>query len=257
MDKEREKITALITCFNEEENIRECLESVTWADEIFVVDSFSTDRTLNICREFPTRIEQHEYACTADQMNWAIPRATHPWVLIVDSDERVPPALRERIEKILKDPGALEGYRINRRTFFFGKLIHHCGWERDYVVRLFRKDRGRYEERKVHATMIIDGTIGTIKEHFIHYTYRTFEEYFEKFGRFTTWAAQDLQRKGKRATFVRIFFRPVFRFVKMYFLRRGFLDGLHGLILCGLAAFSVFTKYAKLWDMQRRRDAGV
>lgn len=253
MNKDREKITALVTCFNEEDNIQDCLESVKWADEILVADSYSTDRTLEICRTYTGRIIQREYVCASSQRNWAIPQTKNPWILVIDSDERVSPELQKKIGEILAAPSSYKAFRILRRTFFFGKMINHCGWEKDYVIRLFHKDHGHFEDKKVHSSMIINGRIGTLPEPLYHYTYKTFDQYFEKFGRYTTWAAEDLHRKGRRAGVASIVLRPLVRFIKMYCIKRGFLDGFHGLILCGLAAFSVFTKYAKLWNMQKAK----
>ena len=153
--KEREPLTVLIPAGNECDNIRGCLESVNWADDIFVVvDERSDDGTEEICREFTSHIVRHEYRDSASQKNWAIPQATHEWILIVDADERVSPELRREIEALL---GALkpdiDGYLIRRRTCFFGKLIRHCGWQRDWVLRLFHRDRCRYDTRRVHSAI--------------------------------------------------------------------------------------------------------
>lgn len=245
-------ITVIVPTYNEEDNIRECLESVKWADDIFVVDSFSTDRTVEIAREYTSHIVQHEYVNSATQKNWAIPQCTTDWVMVVDADERVTPELRDRIQGILAHGTPYDGFRIRRMTIFFGKLIRHCGWHHDYLVRLWRRGKGRYEDLSVHADVLVDGSVGTIREHFLHNTYRSFDHYLEKFGRYTTWSAADLYKRGKRATFGALAFRPMWRFFRMFILRHGFLDGKHGLILCSLAAFSVFMKYAKLWDRHRR-----
>jgi glycosyltransferase involved in cell wall biosynthesis len=245
-------ITVIVPTFNEEENIRECLESVRWADDIFVVDSFSTDHTLEIAREYTEHIVQHEYVNSATQKNWATPQAESDWVMVVDADERVTEELQARILEILENGTEFDGFYIKRMTTFFGRLIKHCGWHKDYLVRLWRNGKGRYEDLEVHADVLVDGKVGTIHEHLIHHTYRTFAQYLEKFGRYTTWSANDLYKQGKKPSFRNLFFRPVWRFWRMYVLRRGFMDGKHGLILCTLAAFSVFMKYAKLWDLYRR-----
>jgi len=247
-------ITVIVPTFNEEGNLRACLESVTWADDIFVVDSFSTDRTLEIAREFTDHIVQHEYVNSATQKNWAIPQCTTDWIMVVDADERVTPELRDRIQGILAGGAEHDGFYLKRMTIFFGRLIRHCGWHRDYLIRLWRRGKGRYEDLHVHADVIVDGSVGRIEECLLHDTYKSFDHYLEKFGRYTTWSAQDLYDRGRRATWVNLTLRPAWRFVRMYILRHGFLDGKHGLILCSLATFSVFMKYAKLWDM-RRRDA--
>ena len=247
-------LTVIVPTYNEEDNIRECLQSVAWADDLFVVDSFSTDHTLEIAREFTRHIVQHEYVNSAMQKNWAIPQAQSDWVMVLDSDERVTPELQARIRDILANGTECDGFDIRRRTIFFGKLIRHCGWDRDYLVRLWRRGKGRYEDLEVHANVLVDGQVGTLHEYFLHNTYRSLDHYLRKFGRYTTWAANDLYKRGKKASWANLFWRPQWRFVRMFLLRRGFLDGKHGLILCTLAAFSVFMKYAKLWD-RRRREA--
>jgi len=247
-----EGLTVIVPTFNEEDNIRGCLESVAWADDIFVVDSYSTDRTLEIAREFTDHVVQHEYVNPAAQKNWAIPQAKGDWLLAVDADERVTPELRARIQGVLERGTEFDGFRIRRMTVFFGKLIRHCGWHRDYPLRLWRNGKGRYADVSVHEHVLVDGRVGTIREHFLHDTYRSLDHYLEKFGRYTTWSAQDLHRRGKRATWGSLTLRPLWRFFRMFVLRHGFLDGKHGLILCRLAAYSVFMKYAKLWDLRRR-----
>lgn len=250
----REKITVLVPCFNEEHNIRECLQSVAWADEIFVVDSGSTDRTRDIAAEFTSRLVVHEYVNSATQKNWAIPQASHPWVMVVDADERVTPELRDAILRMLENPGGMAAFRIQRRTVFFGRPIRHCGWERESLTRVFLRDKGRYEDLEVHADMIIDGAVGALDGILHHDTYQSMEAYLEKFGRYTTWSSNDLQKKGRRASWSNLALRPLFRFLKMFVLRRGFLEGKHGFVLCALAAMSVFMKYAKLWE---RTESGV
>ena len=252
----RKPLSILIPTFNEEQNIRDCLESVKWADEIFVVDSFSQDGTLDICREYTDRIVQHEYVNSATQKNWAIPQTAHEWVMIVDADERVSPELVESIEEVLENPAMYDAFYVKRESFFLDKLIKHAGWERDYVLRLFNKTRGRYQDREVHACIEVEGAQGYLKGPLWHYTYRSLDQYFEKFNRYTRWAAGDLETAGRHATWTNLALRPFMRFLKMSILRRGFLDGTHGLVLSMLAAFSVFMKYARLWERELQEDSG-
>jgi glycosyltransferase involved in cell wall biosynthesis len=251
----RQPLTALVTTFNEESNIRDCLASVAWADEILLVDSGSTDKTLEIAEQFNPRILEHEYENAAAQKNWAIPQAKHDWVLVVDADERVSPELKLEIERLLLRGPEHPGYHIKRENYFFGRKISFCGWQRDYQLRLFDRRKGRYEEKWVHANVLLDGRPGRIEQVLTHYTYRNWDEYFERFGRYTTWAAKDLLEAGKHAGVFNLFFRPLFRFYKQYVWHAGFLDGRTGLILCMLSAFSVFTRYAKLYNM--RKEAGT
>jgi glycosyltransferase involved in cell wall biosynthesis len=246
------ELTVLIPCKNEARNIRACLESVrSLADELLVADSGSTDRTMDIAREFDARIIEREYINSANFKNWAIPQATHDWILVVDADERVTPALAEEIRALLSGTPDCDGYRIYRRNFFFGHPIDYSGWQSDRVLRLFRKSVCRYQDRHVHADVIVDtGKIGVLKAKLEHYTYWTFDQYFEKFGRYTTWSAEDRLARGERPSLWRLFFAPKMRFVRHFVLKLGFLDGKKGYILSQLAAFSVFTRYAKMWQMR-------
>jgi len=243
-----QKLTVLVPSFNEENTIRDCLESVRWADEIFVVDSFSTDGTLDIARAYTDRIVQHEYVNSATQKNWAIPQCTHDWVLVIDCDERLTPALQDEIKALLAGEPDRDGYRIGRDNYFFGHRIRYSGWQHDSVLRLFKKDKGRYRDREVHADIDMPPEkVGRLHNKLEHYTYTTFDQYLEKFGRYTTWAANDLYKQGRKPSFCNLVLRPPLRFFKMYILKRGFLDGAAGFVLCALATMSVFMKYAKLW----------
>ena len=251
----REPLTILVPTYNEEANIRDCLESVKWANEIFVVDSFSTDGTLDICREYTEKILQHEYVNSAAQKNWAIPQATHKWVMIVDSDERVSKRLRASMEKALEDNGGHDGFYVRRENYFLDRRVEHGGWHRDRVLRLFNRERGRYQDREVHACIEVEGRTEFLEGPLYHYTFKGIDQYFEKFMRYTSWAANDLKSWGRRPSWINLAVRPWIRFFKMYILRRGFLDGKHGLVLSYLAAFSVFAKYARLWEMEVLKTA--
>lgn len=248
-----EKLTVLIPCKNEERNIRPCIESARdIADEILVADSGSTDRTVAIARELGARIIEREYVTPANFKNWAIPQAAHPWVLVVDADERVTGELAEEIGTILSGEPKYDGYSLRRRAYFLGHEIKYSGWGTSRLCRLFRRDVSRYEEKRVHEDVIVrPGRRGRLKGKLEHYSYWTFAQYFEKFGRYTTWSAEDLRERGRRAGLVSLTLRPAFRFFRHYILQRGFLDGLPGLIVSALGACAVFTKYAKLWAMER------
>lgn len=240
------KLTALVPTFNEEANLPACLESVKWADEIFVVDSFSTDRTVEIAQQFGARVTQRKYQSHASQRNWAAAQASHDWILLLDADERVTPGLKEEIQSLLQSNPSLIGYRISRRNFFIGKEIKFCGWGNDWIVRLFRRDRCKIEECGFHGDVQTDEPLGKLKGKFIHYPYRSFDDYLNKFIRYTTGGAEFMYQNKRRAKISDLVVRPLFNFIKMYFLRWGFLDGAHGFIVCVLSSFYVFTKYAKL-----------
>lgn len=250
-------ITVLTLVPNAGDRLERCLESVRWADDIFcVVDPRTTDGSDEVARRFTGHVAVHEYVNAAAQRNWALPRITTEWTLVLDADEWVSPELAARIQRIVAGPVDKDGYEILRHSYFFGKLIRHCGWHRDYNVRLFRTRKGTYLDKRVHSKVAVEGSMGRIDEVMYHDTYRNFEEYFRTFQRFTTWGAQDAYDRGKRAGLIDLTLRPLLRFVKMYVIRQGFRDGYHGAVLCGLAAVSVFTKYAKLWHIARVAENG-
>ncbi len=248
----REKLSAIVTSFNEAINIRECLESVTFADEVLLVDSFSTDSTLDLARQVPgVRILQREYFGSAAQKNWAMDQTVHPWVLIVDADERVTPGLAREIQDLLERGPEASFYSIRRRNLFLDRLIRHSGWSTDKVVRLLRRGAARYPRRRVHADIRPEGPAPTLNSSLLHYTFRSLGQYLEKLHRYAEWGAADAYRRGKDSGALQLFFRPAWRFVRTYVFQAGFLDGRHGLVLCMLQAYGVFLKWAKLWEWRR------
>ena len=250
----REKLTVIIPAKNEEKNIRDCLESVKWADEIFFVDSFSTDKTIEIAKKYTDRIVQREYKSSADQLNWAIPQASHKWILFLEADERVSPELKSEIIEVLENKGfGYDGFKIRRQNYFLGKKINYCGWQRDYVTKLFKKDKGKKEYKHVHSDVKVQGKVGKLKGKLIHYPYNNLTQYFNKFNRYTSWSALDLYEANRKPSILKLILNPLWRFFRMYILQLGFLDGIHGFILCTLASISVFTKYAKLWELHLKQ----
>ena len=248
-----EHLSVLIPCKNEERNLRPCIESVrSLADEIVVADSGSTDRTREIARAMGCRLIEREYVNSANFKNWAIPQCTHPWVLIVDADERVLPELADEIRTLLDGTPAYDGYRIYRRNFLFGHEVRHSGWQTDDVLRLFRRDLCRYQERRVHADVEVrGGNVGWLGERLVHYTAWTVDQFLgKKVGRYTTWGAEDLWQRGKRAGWFELTVRPFLRFFRHYVLRLGFLDGRVGWIMAVMSSFYVFVRFAKLWEME-------
>lgn len=251
------KLTVLTLVPDNCDRLPKCLSSVKWADDLFcVVDARASDDTVALARQYSEHVVVHEYVNAATQRNWALPQIETEWTLVLDADEWVSEPLAVRIREIIAEVGSLDGYDILRHSYFLGKLIRHCGWHRDYNLRLFRTQQGRYLDKRVHSKVVVDGEVGKINEVMYHDTYRTFDEFFTTFQRFTTWGAQDAFEQGKRARLHDILLRPVQRFLKMYLWRRGFLDGYHGAVLCGLSAFSVFTKYAKLWRLHCEKEKG-
>ena len=250
----REPLSVLVTTKNEERTLRACLESARWAEEIVVVDSGSQDQTLAIARSIADRVLEHEYENPAAQKNWALPQLTHDWTLILDADERVTPELRTEIESVLADPARRDGYWVRRENWFYGKPIHHAGWQRDRVLRLLDRRKGAYRPVLVHEEVDLRGASGTLRSRLLHEPYRDLDHYFEKWSRYSRWSAEELRRRQVRATGARILIRPWLRFARMYLLEGGFREGRRGIVLCGLAAFSVFTKYARLWESEVKGD---
>jgi glycosyltransferase involved in cell wall biosynthesis len=250
-----EKLTVLIPCKNETHNIRDCIESVrSVADEILVADSLSTDNTLEIVRGLGgCRIVEREFIDYADFKNWAIPQATHSWVLIVDADERVTPELAAEIREILAhDNPSLNAYRMRRDNFFLGRRIRHCGWNRSTIIRLFRRDACRYGSARVHEQLDVPADrVGTLCGKLLHYTCTSLTQFTEKQTRYAIVWAEDHHAAGRRTSLLGILARPFARFLQLYIFRGGILDGTAGLIVCWSNAFYTFQKYADLWQLQQ------
>jgi glycosyltransferase involved in cell wall biosynthesis len=254
----REKLSAIVTTFNEEGNIAACLATLSFADEILVVDSFSKDRTVEIAAAVPkTRVLQHEYAGNGPQCNWAMDQAAHPWVLIVDADERVTPALTREIAELLEKGPSADHYCLRRDNVFLDRVIRHSGWGQDRLVRLLRRGSARYPEQLVHADMHPDGPTPTLVAPLLHYTLRSLPQYVEKLHRYAEWGARDLARRGRGAGMAEVALRPAWRFFRMFVLEAGFLDGLHGFVVCALQSYGVFLKWARVWELRRLEKMGA
>jgi glycosyltransferase involved in cell wall biosynthesis len=247
-------LTVLIPCKDERMNIRPCIESVAdLADEILIADSGSTDGTLDIVREIGgCRIIERDYVYSADFKNWAIPQATHQWVMVLDADERVSPELAGEIRQVLAAGSEdIDGYWMSYQCYFMGHPVHYSRWGTD-SIRLFRRDKSRYRDRRVHAEIDLpDERLARFHGPLHHYSYWTYQEYIHKYDRYTTWGATDLHQRGRKAGAYDLLVRPFGNFLHRYLIRMGFLDGYPGLQLCMLQAFySSFMKYGKLWEMQ-------
>jgi glycosyltransferase involved in cell wall biosynthesis len=249
-----EKVTAIIPCFNEEIHMKGVLESVKWADEVMVVDSFSTDKSLEIAKEYTSFIIQREYEKSASQKNWAIPQATHDWILLVDADERVTPALKAEIQAILKNPES-DAYWIYRQNFFMGEEVKYSGIQNDKVIRLFKKTC-RYEPLNVHAEIMTkDLKVDFLKEKLTHDTFKGMEAYLKKLHRYANWAARDYMKKTPKVTLFHLLVKPGFRFFKHYILKGGIRDGRIGFIISSLTAWSVFLRYWKMMDIRLKEKS--
>ena len=245
-------VSALVPCFNNEDVIEACLQSVRWADEVIVCDSFSSDGTIDVARRYADRVVQHEYKNSAIQKNWVIPQATHEWILIVDTDERVTASLRSEIEHILTEGPNYVGYRIPRANHIFGRQLKNGGSWPDYQLRLFRRDLGRYETREVHAHVILDGSVGTLEFPLIHFPHRSLGNLRRVIlQRYTTWEAMERDKRGIRFRWYQPIVRPPSAFVYRYIIRRGYRDGWQGLLWALVWACYVFITHIKLRQIQR------
>ena len=248
------KLTVIVPSFNEEKYIEKCLESVLWADEILVVDSFSSDKTVEIAKKYTDRILQHEYINSAEQKNWTIPQAKYDWVLILDCDERVTTQLQNEIRELLKKGPVKDGYSIKRNNYLMGKNIKYSGWGRDYVVRLFRKDVGRYQKKRVHSEIYLEN-VGELRGCLDHYTVSSVNAWLSKINIYSSWKAEDKFEKGARLSpVVQLFLRPIYRFFKDFVLRLGILDGWRGFLIASMASFSEIVMIAKLIQLNIGND---
>ncbi len=251
------KLTVIIPCKDERMNIRPCIESARFvADEILVADSGSTDGTLDIVRGMGgCRIIEREYIHSGNFKNWAIPQASHDWVLILDSDERVTKKLAAEINDVLAKGPRHDGYHIYRANYFLGHRIRHSGWGSDKVLRLFRRDLGRYVGESDHAEVeVSSGKVSHLNGRLEHFTYWSYDQYFRKFHRYTVQGAQNYHARGKRASYLRMLLSPPLRFLHCYFFRLGFLDGLAGLQVSALTGMSSFVKQIRLWELDHARS---
>lgn len=246
-----EKVSAVIIVYNEEANIRRCLRTVQWANEIVVVDSYSKDRTVEIAREFTDKIYQKEYQGHIDKKRFAVSMASHDWVFSIDADERVTPRLRKEILDVLKrGSGDAVGYDIPRITRYLGKWIRHGEWYPDRVTRLFRRSRMHYEGTEPHDRVVLHGPLGHLKGLLLHYNYRDFAHQIQTVQSYSDIAARALFAQGSHAGFNNLVLRPLFRFFKCYILKKGFLDGWPGFIIAATSAYYVLAKYAKLYELE-------
>lgn len=249
------KISACVTAGNEEDKIAECLKSLQWCDEIIVVDSFSTDQTFEISKQYATRVDQHPWEGYIAQKNYIRSLAKHPWILFVDADEVVSEGLRREIEEEFeRGPGETMGYQFPRMVYYLGKWIRHGEWYPDIKLRLFRKDRGHSEGQEPHDRVVVDGPVKTLKAPLYHFTYDDMADHIHTLNRFSTISANGKFEHDTPFRWSDLLLRPQWRFFKSYVVKRGFLDGRQGFIIAMMSAFGVFIKYAKLMEQWIKHD---
>jgi glycosyltransferase involved in cell wall biosynthesis len=246
------KISATVITLNEEENIAAAIESLSFADEIVVVDSGSKDRTVEIAHQFTTKIISQNFLGYARQKNFAAEQATYDWIFNLDADERVTPELAREIDVLKRAPDLqAAAFAMPRKVCYLGKWIRHSGWYPDYKVRLYHRKRANWQGDYVHESVTTDGPVERLLGDLLHYTVRNASEHHLRIDRYTTLAAEEAFARGKRTTFFAIAFAPPATFLKTFVFKRGFLDGLQGLAIAFFAAQYVFLKNLKLWEMWR------
>lgn len=254
----RPPVSAIIHTLNEIEQIEDCLRTVEWADEIYLVDSLSTDGTVQRVREkFPTaRVEEREYLGAASTKNYAIDRAAHEWIFVIDADERVTPELRDEILRTLEGPLDVWAYSVGRRNFMLGKEVRFSGLQRDRVTRLFHREHARYPNKRVHADLVVDGATRDLRHKMLHYYIRSFDHMIAKMTRYANWGAAQMFIDGKTTNAWGIFSHAFAKLVRDYVFNLGFLDGARGVISVGMHVYYTFWKYAKLWELRQLERLG-
>lgn len=249
------KISAAIIVYNEESNIDELCRCLTWADEIVVVDSDSTDKTVEIAKKYTDKIFNREFKGFKDKHQFADAQTTGDWIFWIDADERVGDELKASIASLrAKDDSELaDGYKISRKTFFMDRWIRHCGWSPDYQMRLYRKSKSYWDGVAPHQTARVDGRVETLDGELLHYTKRDLSEYHRVTNSYATLAAEHLAAEGKTSGAFGIFINAVAAFIRTYLLKQGFRDGVPGLIVSMFTAYGVFLKYAKVWEINRSK----
>jgi glycosyltransferase involved in cell wall biosynthesis len=245
------RLSVTVIALNQEANIGPCLESAAFADEIVVLDTGSTDKTVETARQYTDRIFTVPWEGFARTKNAALDRARGDWIFSLDTDERVSVALAGEIQGVLKADGPLDGYRVPRKNYFGGRWIKHLGWYPDYALRLFRRDKGRFRDREVHEEVVVAGKVGVLQNALDHYSYENVAQYAARQERYARLAARELAGQGRRLHAGELIWRPFFTFLKLYLLRRGFLEGSLGLTLAWEGSRYNFLKYHYLKEILR------
>jgi glycosyltransferase involved in cell wall biosynthesis len=252
MEKEKNKISVTIRTFNEEKNIRECLESVSFADEIVVVDSNSTDKTVSIAGEFTDKVIIQKWLGHVGQSQFATDRTLNNWVLHMDADERVSPALRDEILALDLENSPYDAYEMPRLHFFMNQWIHHSAWYPDYKIRLFRKDRCKWGGYAPHDEVKVKGRKQKLKNAILHHIYQDIAHFAATKNSYSSLTAADHYKNGRRARIIDFTLRPLYAFLYRYFFRSGIADGIAGLTISVMEAHAVFMKYIKLYEIQNK-----
>jgi glycosyltransferase involved in cell wall biosynthesis len=245
------KISGVIMARNEETNIEDAIKSLNFTDQIVVTDTGSTDNTLELAKKAGAEVYHIEFAGFGKSKQKSLEYCDGEWIIFLDADERVSPELAKKLKSIVESNTSIDGYKLNRLTYFLGKPIKHSGWYPDYVTRFFKKDKGKFNNKMVHESIEIEGEVGRVDEVIEHYSYKNLEQYIDKANEYSTLSALEMAEEGKRFGLINLIFRPIFIFFKMFVIKLGFLDGLRGFLLAVLSSYHVFLKYAKLKSFKK------
>lgn len=251
----RVPLSVAIVTHNEAGKIGACLDSVSWAEEVVVLDCHSTDETRQICRERGAKVHEQSWQGYAAQKNLALSKSRNPWILSLDADERIPAALRERICTILDADGPGDGYRIPRKNIFFGKWLRYGDHWPDHQIRLFRREKGRFNGNSVHESVEVAGRVEELNEPMEHLSYDSLSEFFHRQVRYAALAAEDLDQRGRAPGIADFTLRPLWRFLRSYLVKSGWRDGHEGFIAAAGTAFYVFMRAAYLRELRLKRAA--
>ncbi len=245
-------LSVILITKNEEANLKDCLESVSFANEIIVVDSQSSDKTQEIAQSFGAKLEiTSDWPGFGPQKNRALNLATQEWVLSIDADERVTPELKKEILAVISSKDAANCYAIPRSSWYCGRFMKHSGWYPDYVDRLFKRGTAKFSDHLVHERLLPDGQVAKLKNHFLHYSFRDFSQVLKKVDAYSTASAEQAYLKGKRSSVGKAIGHGLWAFFRTYFLRRGFLDGSQGLALAISNAEGTYYRYIKIWLLEQ------
>lgn len=246
------RLSVTLITRDEASSIEGALQSVAWADELIVVDAGSADDTVALARRYTDRVVVRDWPGYAEQKNYAASLATADWILSIDADERVTPALADEIRARLATEPSERGYRIRRVSSYLGRWIRTTDWYPDYQLRLYDRRAGRWTSRRVHESVRVDGPVGTLRHELQHQSYASLSDHLARLDRYSALAAEQMFAEGRRARFADLAIHPPLAFLRNYVLRRGVRDGRAGLVVSAMNAYYVFLKFAKLWEMERR-----
>ena len=245
-------LSVILITKNEEANLKDCLESVSFANEIIIVDSQSTDQTISIAQSFGAKVEiTTDWPGFGPQKNRALALATQDWVLSIDADERVTPELKEEILAVMHSGNSFDCYAIPRSSWYCGRFMKHSGWYPDYVDRLFKRGTAQFSDHLVHERLLPQGNVGRLKHHFLHYSFRDFSQVLKKIDTYSTASAEDAFKRGKRSSISKAVSHAIWAFIRTYIIRLGFLDGSQGLALAISNAEGTYYRYIKIWLLQK------